>query len=450
MKEKVVVIGAGLCGTLLAIRLAQRGYSVDLYERRPDMRRADVPAGRSINLALSDRGIKALSLVGMQDFAKEAVIPMYGRMIHPLEGEAWLSPYSGRKDDYINSVSRGGLNEALLNEADRYEDVQVHFDMGCSQVDLDNGKVAFKNAQDGSETWVEASAFFAADGAGSVVRRSVLQRSASLQFQYEQKWLHHGYKELSIPASETGAWRIEKNALHIWPRGSYMMIALPNLDGSFTGTLFHPFKGENGLETLDTKPKVKDYFDRVYTDAVPHLLDLEEEYFENPTSPLGMIKCYPWQVNGKFLLIGDSAHAIVPFYGQGMNCAFEDVVVLDQYMAEFGNDWERVFKAYQQDRKADTDAICDLAIDNFYEMRDHVDDEAFMRKRKLETRMEQELPDYFSKYSLVTFQEELPYAAAMQQGRKQDEILLDLCKDPAVMAWPLEKVQAYVRSRVHA
>ncbi|MEM6344174.1 MAG: NAD(P)/FAD-dependent oxidoreductase [Bacteroidota bacterium] len=448
MKEKVVVIGAGLCGTLLAIRLAQRGYSVDLYERRPDMRRADVPAGRSINLALSDRGIKALKLVGMQDFAQEAVIPMYGRMIHPLEGEAWLSPYSGRKDDYINSVSRGGLNEALLNEADRYEDVQVHFDMGCSQVDLDNGKVAFKNTQDGSETWVEASAFFAADGAGSVVRRSVLQRSASLLFQYEQKWLHHGYKELSIPATEAGGWRIEKNALHIWPRGSYMMIALPNLDGSFTGTLFHPFKGENGLETLNTKSKVSQYFKQVYADAVPHLRDLEEEYFENPTSPLGMIKCYPWQVNGRFLLIGDSAHAIVPFYGQGMNCAFEDVVVLDQYMESFGNDWERIFKAYQQDRKADTDAICDLAIDNFYEMRDHVDDEAFMRKRKLETRMEQELPDYFSKYSLVTFQEELPYAAAMQQGRKQDEILLKLCQDPSVMDWPLKKVQAYVMSKV--
>lgn len=448
MKEKVVVIGAGLCGTLLAIRLAQRGYSVDLYERSSDMRRADVPAGRSINLALSDRGIKALSLVGMQDFASEAAIPMYGRMIHPLQGEPWLSPYSGRKDDYINSVSRGGLNIALLNEADRYEEVRVHFDMACSQVDLDAGKVAFKNATDGSEHWVEADAFFAADGAGSVVRKSVLQRSSSLLFQYEQKWLQHGYKELSIPASETAGWRIEKNALHIWPRGSYMMIALPNVDGSFTGTLFHPFKGENGLETIDDKEKLKSYFDKVYPDAVPHLLNLEEEYFENPTSPLGMIKCYPWQVNGKFLLIGDSAHAIVPFYGQGMNCAFEDVVVLDQYMEEFGNDWERVFKAYQENRKADTDAICDLAIDNFYEMRDHVDDEVFMRKRMLETRMEQELPDYFSKYSLVTFQEELPYAAAMQQGRRQDEILLTLCKDAAVMEWPLEKVQEYVRSRV--
>ncbi|MEL6588965.1 MAG: NAD(P)/FAD-dependent oxidoreductase [Bacteroidota bacterium] len=448
MKEKIVVIGAGLCGTLLAIRLAQRGYAVDLYERRPDMRRADVPAGRSINLALSDRGIKALRMVGMEDFAKEEVVPMHGRMIHPLGGDPWLSPYSGRKEDFINSVSRSGLNEALLNVAQGYDEINLYFDHPCTQVDLKGGRVAFKNEVDGSENWVEASAFFAADGAGSVVRRAILGHSASLLFQYEQKWLHHGYKELSFPPAENGGWRIEKNALHIWPRGSYMMIALPNLDGSFTGTLFHPFKGEHGLNSLDTKDKVRDYFQRVYPDAVPHLPDLEEEYFDNPTSPLGMIKCYPWQVEGKFLLIGDSAHAIVPFYGQGMNCAFEDVVVLDQYLEEFGNDWERVFQAYQQDRKADTDAICDLAIDNFYEMRDHVDDEAFMRKRQLEMKMEQELADYYSKYSLVTFAEDLPYAAAMQQGRRQDEILLQLCQDPAVMDWPIEKVQEYVMSRV--
>ncbi len=445
MKGTIIVIGAGLSGTLLAIRLAQRGYTVDLYESRPDMRRSDIQAGRSINLALSDRGISALKMIGLHDFYQSAVIPMKGRMIHPLQGEARFSPYSGRSEDFINSASRGGLNIALLNEAEGYATLRMHFDSPCLEADFEANTVRIKNNVDGSVHTVTADVIIATDGAGSAVRRSMLNHSASLRFQYQQKWLHHGYKELTIHPGENGSFQIAKNALHIWPRGNFMMIALPNLEGSFTLTLFQPYRGENGFDHLDRPEKVQAFFEAQYPDALPHLPHLLEEYFANPTSPLGMIKCYPWQVNERFLLLGDSAHAIVPFYGQGMNCAFEDVVVLDQYLEDFGGDWSRVLPAYQQDRKADTDAICDLAVDNFYEMRDRVADPVFIRKRQIETQLEQAYTDYYSKYSLVTFRADLPYAEAMRLGRRQDEILMQLCEDPAVEQMSLAAIYAHVQ-----
>jgi kynurenine 3-monooxygenase len=444
--KRLIVIGAGLSGTLLAIRLAQRGFAVDLYESRPDMRQEEMSAGRSINLALSDRGIGALKMIGLHSFYQHEVIPMYGRMLHPLSGKTKLSPYSGREGEHINSASRGGLNIALLNEAEKYDNLNLHFNVSCLGADFEAGTVQFKNRADGSVFTESAAVIFGADGAGSALRRSMLAASATLRFQYEQKFLHHGYKELTIHPGPEGEFQIEKNALHIWPRGTYMMIALPNLDASFTLTLFQPFRGENGFDHLDTPEKVQAFFEAQYPDSLPYLPHLTEEFFTNPTSSLGMVKCYPWQVNHKFLLVGDSAHAIVPFYGQGMNCAFEDVLVLDQYIEQFQGDWNQVLPAYQQDRKADTDAICDLAIDNFYEMRDHVANPVFARKRGLETQLEQQFPDYFSKYSLVTFREDLPYAEAMRRGRRQDKVLMELCENPEVENWSLEAVFEHVRS----
>ena len=426
--EKIVIVGAGLCGTLLAMRMAQRGFKVELYERRSDIRNAKIEGGRSINLALSNRGLKALALVGMDDEVRKECIPMYGRAIHPVSGEGWLSKYSGRQGEWINSVSRGGLNKALLEGADEFDNLTVHFDQKCTGVDIRSGKVTFRHTETGAETSVEDAVVIGTDGAGSAVRRSLMGNSTRLLFNFSQSFLRHGYKELSIPPNPDGTHRIEKNALHIWPRGAYMVIALPNLDGSFTVTMFHPYEGEHGFNELDSADKVQRYFEKEYPDIVPHMPDLVEDYFDNPTGTLGTIKCYPWQANGKVLIMGDAAHAIVPFYGQGMNAAFEDVTVFDQILNEHEGDWQKVFKTFEDERVDDTNAIADLAVDNFHEMKDHVDDVNFKRKRKLEMSLEQNHPEYYSKYSLVTFNENIPYAEAMRKGRLQDKMLLDICE----------------------
>lgn len=422
--QHCIVIGAGLCGTLLAIRLAQRGHQVTLVEKRPDMRQIEMSAGRSINLALSDRGLRALRMVGMEDEIRKLCIPMHGRMIHPEQGEPFFSSYSGREGEYINSVSRGGLNVALLNKAETYDNLTLLFNKPCLRVDLKKGRATFYDGDTGRNLEMTADLIFGADGAGSAVRQSMMAQSVSLRFDFSQDWLPHGYKELSIPAAEGGGYRIDKNALHIWPRGTYMLIALPNLDGSFTVTLFLPYAGPQGFDNLDTDEKIMDFFREKFTDAVPHMPELIQDYHDNPTAPLGTIKCYPWQAHGRSLLMGDSAHAIVPFYGQGMNAAFEDVYVLDGFIEQLGDDWTDIFQSYQQHRKPDTDAIADLAKDNFFEMRDYVDDPDFIKKRKLETALEQTYPDYFSKYSMVTFNEDMRYSEAMRRGRAQDEWLL--------------------------
>ncbi|MDX1407214.1 MAG: NAD(P)/FAD-dependent oxidoreductase [Saprospiraceae bacterium] len=425
-KKTMTVVGAGLCGTLLALRLAQRGYQVQLFEKLPDMRTTELGAGRSINLALSDRGFKALRMAGLEDEIREVVIPMRGRLIHKLDGEQWLSPYSGRAHEFINSVSRPGLNIALLNAAEQLDNIDIYFRHKCLGVDLDSGTVRFGRA-DRKEMIVEADYVFGTDGAGSAVRRSIFARSAELRFDYAQDFLDHGYKELTIPPAAGGGWRIEKNALHIWPRQDYMLIALPNLDGSFTVTLFLAFDGEPGFNQLTAGANVRAFFNDVFPTAAAHMPGLVEEFFDNPTGILGTIKCYPWRA-GKALLMGDAAHAIVPFYGQGMNCALEDVWYLDQLLDQHGEDWDTVLDAYQAGRKQDTDAIADLALENYYEMRDHVDNPDFRLKRQLEMQLEATYPEYSSKYNLVTFNEDIPYSEALQHGHAQDAYLLDLCR----------------------
>ncbi len=425
-KDKIIVVGAGLCGTLLAVRLAQRGFKITLYEKRWDMRDEEVDAGRSINLALSARGLMALDRVGLKEDVLKGCIPMRGRMIHPLGGSPFISPYSGRSEDYINSVSRPGLNIILLNATDKYENIEVKFDSAVIDVDLEAAQIRYKDKN--GDIHIDTGAIvIGTDGAGSSVRRSMMKYTSRLLFNYSQDFLRHGYKELSILPTENGDWKIKKEALHIWPNGSFMIIALPNLDGSFTLTMFHPYTGEAGFNTLNTEEKLNQFFNAYYPSLLPYVPHLSQEYFENPVGNLGTIKCYPWQAFGKGLIMGDASHAIVPFYGQGMNSSLEDVRVFDDILEEHGSDWETVFSKFQDARKDNADAIADLAIDNFHEMRDHVDDENFKRKRQIEMQLEQKFPDYYSKYSLVTFKPNLPYKDAKHRGRKQDELLLEMC-----------------------
>ena len=435
--KKIIIVGAGLSGTLLAIRMAQRGFKVALYEKRSDMRKGMEDAGRSINLALSARGLMALESAGLKEKILKECIPMRGRKIHPLGGEAFISPYSGRSEDYINSVSRPGLNITLMNEAEKYENLELKFDVPVIGVDLKTATISYK--ENGETKTDTGSIVIGTDGAGSVIRRSMMANTTELLFNYSQDFLRHGYKELSILPSDTDGWKIEKEVLHIWPRGHFMIIALPNLDGSFTLTMFHPFGSEIGFDALDTKEKVKDFFEKYYPTLLPYIPHYQEEFFENPVGTLGTIKCYPWQAYGKTLILGDASHAIVPFYGQGMNASLEDVRVFDEVLEEHGADWEKVFSTFQDARHKNTDAIADLAIDNFYEMRDHVDDLNFMRKRKIEMQLEQQFPDYYSKYSLVTFKPNLPYRDAMIKGRKQDELLLKMCSNDNFDKIPLEE-----------
>ncbi|PYT00885.1 MAG: kynurenine 3-monooxygenase [Acidobacteria bacterium] len=449
--SNVAVIGAGLAGSLLAIYLAKRGITVDVYEARDDMRRSDVAAGRSINLALSDRGIAALREVGMDEYMLAEAIPMHGRMIHSISGETKLLPYSGRKGEYINSVSRAGLNIALMNEAEKYAGVQFIFNQRCVDFDCGSGEVMFENGRSR-----RADTVIATDGAGSGVRQS-MERTLS-GFESSSVFLEHGYKELHIPPGPNGEFLLEKNALHIWPRHQFMMIALPNFDGSFTCTLFlaktdsPPSEGgvaaasDDGVvlpaadvpafDQLTDAGSLLEFFTREFPDAVPLMPTLVEDFFANPTGELGTVKCWPWNVGGKSLLLGDSAHAVVPFYGQGMNCAFEDVRVLHSLLsvppAVAGGsapdiDWKSVYEEYGQLRKINTDAIADMAEENFYEMRDRVADPVFQRKRELETRLEQKYEDYFSKYSMVTFREDLPYSIAKEKGNAQDRLLMEIC-----------------------
>ena len=430
---------------MCAIRMAQRGYEVELHEKRPDLRQEELDAGRSINLALSDRGLRALRMIGMEEEVRELCIPMLGRMIHPLGGTPWFSRYSGREEDFINSISRPGLNAALLDKAATYDNLSMHFESKCRSVDFEQGEVVFQ--QGDRQVTVKADRIIGTDGAGSAVRRAMMGHSTDYLFNYSQDFLRHGYKELSIPAATGGGFRIENNALHIWPRGSYMIIALPNLDGSFTVTMFFPFGGEKGFDALDSFDKVHALFEAEFPDLYQHLPDLKEEYFTHPVGTLGTIKCYPWQVHERSLLLGDAAHAIVPFYGQGMNASFEDVWVLDQVWEQFAGDWSQIMPAFQDRRKPDADAIADLAIDNFYEMRDYVDDPPFVRKRQLEMQLEQTFPEYYSKYSLVTFNEDLRYSEAMRRGRAQDKVLLELCQSPPESDWDLAAALRTVKER---
>lgn len=440
-KENILIIGAGLCGSLLALRLAQRGYKVQLTEKRPDLRKVKQSAGRSINLAFSDRGMKGMKRCGIQNQVEKLCIPMHGRMIHPLPEagktpQAALYRYSGRENEYINSISRTGLNALLLDECEKMPNITVDFNLDCKKVDLQKAKATFYNHETGEKTKIKADLVFGTDGAGSVLRKSMFL-DPNFLFSFSQDFLNHGYKELTFPAAENGGYLTEKGALHIWPRSENMLIALPNLDGSFTVTLFLSFnEGEYNFNNLNTPEKITEYFQKFYPDALALMPELAQEFAENPVGTLGTVKCRPWSSYGKTLLMGDAAHAVVPFYGQGMNASFEDVVefdkILDTYEGQKGGktDWEKVFSEYEKSRKKDTDAIADLAVDNFDEMKSHSGNALFQQKRNIETAFESEFPnEYFSKYAMVTFREDMPYSEAMRIGRAQDKAILNLIVD---------------------
>jgi len=352
--KSIGILGAGLVGTLLSLYLKKRGYQVKVFEKRGDLRKSNNEGGRSINLALSKRGIKALEEVGVFADVKSILIPMEGRMMHNREGNLTFQPY-GKEGQHINSVSRSILNEHLIEAAEQ-EGVQLFFDHTCTAVDLENTTITFEhNAKESTEHF---DLVFGADGAYSQLRQAMFRTN---RFNYQQFYIEHGYKELTIPPSKSGDFAIDPNALHIWPRGKYMLIALPNLDRSFTCTLFLPFEGDPSFETLTDKKSVKSFFKNTFSDTLPLIENLDEEFFENPTSSLVTVKCYPW-VKNNCVLIGDASHAIVPFYGQGMNAGFEDCFVLNKLLNEFDDNWDKTLNAYQQLRKEDGDAITDLEI----------------------------------------------------------------------------------------
>ncbi len=425
-KQKATIVGAGLAGSLLAVYLAHQGFTVDVYERRPDMRKAQISAGRSINLALSMRGIHALREVGVLDNLMKDAIPMRGRMMHSLSGELAFQPYGKSADESINSISRGGLNIALMDAAEATGRVRFFYNQRCVGVNLANSELHLRDETSGQTSRAQADVIFACDGAFSAVR---LEMMKTARFNFSQDYLAHGYKELSIPPLPDGGFRMEKNALHIWPRGSHMLIALPNPDGSFTCTLFLPFDGENSFSKLNHPALVQPFFETQFPDAVPLLPALQDEFFENPTGDLVTIRAFPWFVNEKALLVGDAAHAIVPFYGQGMNCAFEDCTILNECIERHGSNWAAVFSEFQNLRKQNADAIAQLALDNFIEMRDKVADPVFLMKKALEIKLEQTFPGKFlSTYARVTFHR-APYKEALEKGRVQDRVLMKACRN---------------------
>jgi kynurenine 3-monooxygenase len=419
MPTKFVLIGSGLAGGLLGAYLGRRGYDVDLYERRADPREGNIVGGRSINLAVSTRGIHALEQLGIADEVLRHAIPMRGRMIHDKSGNLHFAPYDVDPKKCINSIGRAALNTTVIEAAQRYPNVRVHFNHRCTDVDLTEA-VCYLETENGQVT-ARGDAIIGVDGAFSAVRQSMQKKLA--EFEYDESYLAHGYKELTIPPGPDGSWQMEKNALHIWPRKSFMMIALPNPDGSFTCTLFWEFEGPRSFATTKTDDEVCDFFREEFPDAVPLMPTLLEDFRQNPTGSLVTIRCAPWYYRDKIALVGDAAHAVVPFYGQGMNAAFEDCVVLDECFGKFPDNRERAFAEYFARRKENADALADLAVENFIEMRDKTASRTFRAKKKLDHLLEGLLPGiYLPLYAMVTFTR-IPYAKAARRARLQDGII---------------------------
>jgi kynurenine 3-monooxygenase len=439
-KKNIIILGSGLVGSLLSIYLVRRGYNVTVYERRPDMRKEKISAGRSINLALSDRGWRGLEGVGIAEDIRRIGIPMHSRMMHSVDGKLTAQRY-GEGDQAIYATSRGILNCEMMNLAEK-NGVRIHFNHRCTHVDLERKRADFETSS-GEKLSVSGDLIFGSDGAFSSLRLA-MQLSTD-RFQYSQSYLAHSYKELLIPGTEDGGFRMEKNCLHIWPRGGYMMIALPNLDGSFTCTLFFPVDGDPSFATLTSREKVRDFFSTVFPDAVPLMPTLEDDFFGNPTGSLVTVQCYPWAYKDHTCLIGDAAHAIVPFYGQGMNCGFEDCTVLDALLDEHKDDWTKVLPAFEHSRKPNADAIADLARMNFIEMRDRVGQPSFLLQKKIEARFHERHPEkWLPLYSQVTFSD-IPYSEALANGIRQEEIMRRVMSLPTIeQQWDSPEVEKMI------
>lgn len=437
--EKIAVVGGGLVGGMEAAYLAQNGFNVDVFERREDIRKAELVAGKSINLALSDRGWKALRGIGLEDQIRSIAIPMRGRKIHATDGNQKFQAY-GIEDQSIWSVSRGGLNQQLLEKADSYKNCNLYFNHKCTGVDLETNTLGFEH--NGEIIQKTYDRIIGTDGAFSAVRKQ-LQKSD--RYNYSQFYLEHGYKELIIPSAPENVHQIDPNALHIWPRGGFMLIALANLDGSFTVTLFLPFEGENSFENLKSDSEVEKFFKKEFPDALEMMPDLLADYNTNPTGSLVTVRSYPWNYKDKILLMGDAAHAIVPFYGQGMNAGFEDCSVLDELMKKHKNNWSNAMPAYTDSRKRNGDAIADLAFRNFIEMRDLTANPDFLLRKKTEAWFTKKHPEkWLPLYSQVTFSH-IPYADAVANAKKQDAIMDLVMEMPDIEnIWESDEVELFI------
>lgn len=465
--KDITIIGAGLVGSLLSIYLSKRGYKVSIYERRPDMRKEKLSAGRSINLALSDRGLLALEKVGLAEEVKELAIPMTGRYIHNKDGTTGFQPY-GKEGQYINSVSRAGLNMKLMDMAEE-QGIKILFNQKCTAIDWEKNEIAFENThdsrfktRDSQLTTHKFELLFGADGAFSTVRlQHQLQHN---KFEYHQYYINCGYKELTIPPTASGDFAMKINALHIWPRKEYMLIALPNQDKTFTCTLFFPFearpddprpndsvgRGETSFLKLNKEEKIKTFFENTFPDAAALMPDYATEFLNNPTSSLVTIKCYPWAREDKFALIGDAAHAIVPFFGQGMNCGFEDCRILDELIDEYDDDWKMILQEFQKSRKPDADAIADLAIGNFTEMRERTADPKFLLQKKIEAWLHEKYPDkWIPAYSQVTFNPHIHFADAFRNAMRQEAIMRQVMTIQNIEEkWRSEEVEKLILSKL--
>ena len=413
------VVGGGPVGTLLAISLARHGYKVGLYEGRPDSRKTSIYQGKSINIALSDRGWTSLEKIGISAEARNQAIPMYHRAIHDIDGDLSSLPY-GQEGDAIWSVSRGGINEQLLDIADDEPNITTHFEHWLVDVDFESATATFK-AKDDNQKVVEADYLFGADGAHSKVRRLAHNLP---RFSYSQTYMPQCYIELNIAANPDGSHKLEKNALHIWPRKDFMLIALPNPDGTFTCTLFLNYSGDPSFESLQERSRVKAFFESNFADAMDYLERPVDTFMEKTAAPLFLVQVFPWSFNRKVGLIGDAAHAIVPFYGQGMNCGFEDCAELDALITEHDHDWNRIFPAYENARKPNGDAIAELSKRNFVEMSDLSGDRKFQLRKKIEAKFSNRHPELWTPlYSMVTFSPDVPYSEALRIGDEQNKVM---------------------------
>ncbi len=421
--ETIHLVGGGLVGSLTAIYLAQRGFNVELYERRPDMRKASISAGRSINLVITSRGMRALAEVGLTDEALAIAIPCRGRMLHDVKGSTNFVPYGQKEHEVINSISRGDLNRLLLNKAESYSNVRIHFNQRCTAYDIDANQLTFQDEATQTKQTVHAQRVIGTDGSGSVLREALKHKEPSFQLSEDRH--AYGYKELAILPAAGGGFKMEKNALHIWPRGDFMLMALPNIDGSFTVTLFYAHKGAQSFEQLTNEAELRAFFETTFPDVIPLIPDYAEQFFANPTGAMVTVKCAPWNYADKLLLLGDAAHAIVPFYGQGANCGFEDASAFARHLGSSNTpDWASIFKATAEERKPNADAIADMALANFIEMRATTADPKFQLKKEVGFELERRHAGKFiPRYSMVVFHPEIPYATAHKLGMAQDKLL---------------------------
>lgn len=418
-RAKFTVVGGGPVGTLLAISLARHGYKVGLYEGRPDSRKTSIYQGKSINIALSDRGWTSLEKIGIGADAKNESIPMSHRAIHGIDGDLSSLPY-GQEGDAIWSVSRSGINELLLDIADQEENITTHFEHRLVDIDFEAAKATFEYG-DGEHLLITSDFVFGADGAYSKVRRLAHKLP---RFSYSQTYMPQSYIELNIPANADGSHKLEVNALHIWPRKDFMLIALPNLDGTFTCTLFLNHSGDPSFESLQERSAVEAFFNTNFKDAMDYLDDPVDAFMEKTAAPLFLVHVFPWSFNRKVGLIGDAAHAIVPFYGQGMNCGFEDCAELDALITEHNHDWDKIFPAYENARKPNGDAIAELSKRNFIEMSDLSGDKSFQLRKKIEAKFSNLFPELWTPlYSMVTFSPEVPYSEALRLGDEQNAVM---------------------------